>query len=156
MQQVRSGQTLLMRGSGLPLHNVTSQVGGYNTTQRVADYVVARCSPLNLYLAEAGKPRAIPWVWPAHRVVLQATYFCAREAYSPERVSTLITSPVCTNRGTLTTAPVLNVAGLPPVPAVSPLRPCLRNSPKPPDAPRLPRGSGQILRTGACLLPLNL
>lgn len=45
-------------------------------------------------------------------------YF-TRDTYSPERVSTLITSPICTNRGTLTTAPVLNVAGLPPVPAVS-------------------------------------
>src|SRR5690606_13326812 len=43
--------------------------------------------------------------------------------YSPERVSTLTTSPVCTNSGTRTTAPVLNVAGLPPVPAVSPFKP---------------------------------
>lgn len=45
-----------------------------------------------------------------------------RETYSPERVSTLITSPICTNSGTLTTAPVDRVAGLPPVPAVSPFR----------------------------------
>lgn len=50
------------------------------------------------------------------------TYF-TRETYSPERVSTLITSPICTNSGTLTTAPVDRVAGLPPVPAVSPFRP---------------------------------
>jgi len=53
---------------------------------------------------------------------LIAAYF-TRETYSPERVSTLITSPICTNNGTLTTAPVDSVAGLPPVPAVSPFRP---------------------------------
>lgn len=35
----------------------------------------------------------------------------------------MITSPICTNSGTLTTAPVDRVAGLPPVPAVSPFRP---------------------------------
>ena len=49
--------------------------------------------------------------------------YLTRETYSPERVSTLITSPIWTNNGTLTTAPVLRVAGLPPVPAVSPVRP---------------------------------
>src|SRR5690554_5008662 len=49
-------------------------------------------------------------------------YF-TRETYSPLRVSTLITSPICTNNGTRTTAPVDKVAGLPPVPAVSPFRP---------------------------------
>ena len=57
-----------------------------------------------------------------HYVRLMADYF-TRETYSPERVSTRITSPICTNNGTFTTAPVLKVAGLPPVPAVSPLRP---------------------------------
>ena len=39
------------------------------------------------------------------------------------RVSTLTLSPILMNKGTWTTTPVLNVAGLPPVPAVSPLRP---------------------------------
>src|SRR5574337_517786 len=42
---------------------------------------------------------------------------------SPVRVSTLIFSPCGTNSGTRTTAPVSSVAGLPPVPAVSPLTP---------------------------------
>lgn len=52
-----------------------------------------------------------------------AIAYLTRETYSPERVSTRTTSPICTNNGTLTTAPVLRVAGLPPVPAVSPFRP---------------------------------
>jgi uncharacterized membrane protein YcaP (DUF421 family) len=38
-------------------------------------------------------------------------------------IITLVASPICTNSGTLTTAPVDRVAGLPPVPAVSPFRP---------------------------------
>src|SRR5690606_1360574 len=46
-----------------------------------------------------------------------------RETYSPERVSTLITSSWATNSGTRTTAPVSRVAGLPPVAAVSPFTP---------------------------------
>lgn len=50
------------------------------------------------------------------------SYF-TRDTYSPERVSTLIVSPIWINKGTRTTAPVLNVAGFPPVPAVSPFRP---------------------------------
>ena len=50
-------------------------------------------------------------------------YDLARETYSPVRVSTLITSPICTNNGTRTTAPVSSVAGLPPPPEVSPFNP---------------------------------
>src|SRR5690606_3862595 len=46
-----------------------------------------------------------------------------RETYSPERVSTLITSSWPTNSGTRTTAPVSRVAGLPPPPEVSPRTP---------------------------------
>src|SRR5918999_5004098 len=47
-------------------------------------------------------------------------YSLARAMYSPVRVSTLFFSPISTNSGTLTTAPVSRVAGfLPPV-AVSP------------------------------------
>src|SRR5690606_2175351 len=46
-----------------------------------------------------------------------------RLTYSPVRVSTLTISPVCTNSGTRTVAPVDSRAGLPPVPAVSPLTP---------------------------------
>ncbi len=44
--------------------------------------------------------------------------------YEPERVSTLIRSPMLTNSGTLTVAPVSSVAGLlPPPDAVSPFTP---------------------------------
>src|SRR5690606_10510266 len=46
-----------------------------------------------------------------------------RPTYSPERVSTLITSSWPTNSGTRTTAPVSSVAGLPPPPEVSPRTP---------------------------------
>src|SRR4051812_22934603 len=48
----------------------------------------------------------------------------ARDMYEPERVSTLILSPMLTNSGTFTVAPVSSVAGLlPPPEAVSPLTP---------------------------------
>ena len=48
----------------------------------------------------------------------------ARDMYEPERVSTLIRSPMFTNSGTLTIAPVSSVAGLlPPPEAVSPFTP---------------------------------
>ena len=44
--------------------------------------------------------------------------------YEPERVSTLIRSPMFTNNGTFTVAPVSSVAGLlPPPEAVSPRTP---------------------------------
>ena len=44
--------------------------------------------------------------------------------YEPERVSTLMRSPMLTNSGTLTVAPVSSVAGLlPPPEAVSPFTP---------------------------------
>src|SRR5690554_490836 len=46
-----------------------------------------------------------------------------RLTYSPERVSTLSTSPITINRGTLTTAPVESVAGFEPPCAVSPFIP---------------------------------
>src|SRR5690606_25473449 len=46
-----------------------------------------------------------------------------RPTYSPERVSTLISSSWLTNSGTRTPAPVSSVAGLPPPPEVSPRRP---------------------------------
>src|SRR3546814_7471722 len=49
--------------------------------------------------------------------------YLTRETYSPERVSTLITSSWPTNSGTRTTAPVSSVAGLPPPPEVSPRTP---------------------------------
>src|SRR5690606_9371413 len=49
--------------------------------------------------------------------------YLTRLTYSPERVSTLITSSCPTNSGTRTTAPVSSVAGLPPPPEVSPRTP---------------------------------
>src|SRR3546814_1933614 len=69
-----------------------------------------------------------PAAWGAGSVELtQPTAWLAayltRETYSPERVSTLITSSWPTNSGTRTTAPVSSVAGLPPPPAVSPRTP---------------------------------
>src|SRR5213075_825674 len=47
----------------------------------------------------------------------------ALDTYSPVRVSPLMISPSCTNKGTRTTAPDSNFAGLPPLPAVSPFKP---------------------------------
>src|SRR6476660_4863739 len=47
----------------------------------------------------------------------------AREMYRASRVSTRITSPTLTNRGTATTAPVSSVAGLVTLETVSPLTP---------------------------------
>src|SRR5690554_4872203 len=49
-------------------------------------------------------------------------YCLARFWYSPLRVSIRRTSPISMNKGTLTTAPELSVAGLVPPWAVSPLR----------------------------------
>src|ERR1044072_9534654 len=50
--------------------------------------------------------------------------FHARDMYEPERVSTLILSPMFTNSGRATVAPVSSVAGLlPPPEAVSPFTP---------------------------------
>src|SRR5690606_11943924 len=60
-----------------------------------------------------------PWPQGGHGPVHHLT----RETYSPERVSTLMVSSWATNSGTRTTAPVSSVAGLPPVPAVSPFTP---------------------------------
>src|SRR3990167_1033965 len=50
-------------------------------------------------------------------------YSFALETYSPVRVSTLMISPSCKNKGTRTTAPLSSFAGLPPLPAVSPFKP---------------------------------
>src|SRR5690606_25679928 len=52
-----------------------------------------------------------------------AGYSLARPKYSPVRVSTRTTSPIFINKGTLTTAPVVRVAGLVPPWAVSPFKP---------------------------------
>src|SRR5690606_19222833 len=59
-----------------------------------------------------------------HRLLpVGGTGHFTRLTYSPERVSTLITSSWPTNSGTRTTAPVSRVAGLPPPPEVSPRTP---------------------------------
>src|SRR3990167_1158485 len=50
-------------------------------------------------------------------------YSFARETYSPVRVSTLMISPSCKNKGTRTTAPDSSLAALLPPLDVSPLKP---------------------------------
>src|SRR5215208_6719668 len=109
-------------GAGLAVVAVAGQHLGHRPVQQVGLEQDVEGPPAGGRAGAGRSPGGFGGAGPAPPM-RQGVAHCTRVRYAPERVSTLIRSPVSTNSGTWTTAPVSTVAGLVAPETRSPLTP---------------------------------
>src|SRR5829696_6177032 len=109
-------------GAGLAVVAVAGQHLGHRPPQQVGLEQDVEGPPAGGRAGAGRSPGGFGGAGPAPPM-RQGVAHCTRVRYAPERVSTLIRSPVSTNSGTWTTAPVSTVAGLVAPETRSPLMP---------------------------------